>query len=138
MGLGYLPDCNIRNFQGNPSVVLADFTKAKKLKETTFDFGACHTLWVVNSLKTITPEHREFRHISIHFPYSSRRRIEGNIHKLWLDLDQILVQLWESHAVRVNALCSAGVEVRKRASEWVGVLLPETTKRGIIKIVHSS
>jgi len=53
-----------------------------------------------------------------------------------MDLDRILVQLWESHAIRTKVMYSAAEE-KKPVCEYLEGLLPEMTERGIIELVES-
>jgi hypothetical protein len=109
-----------------------------KLKEVAFRSRKFFTTWITKALRTITSEHRNLRLISIYnasiynsFPHSS-----PNITAGWLDLDRILVQLWESHTVRTK-IHTSGKEDGE-VCEFISGLLPETTKRGIIELVDYS
>ena len=56
----------------------------------------------------------------------------------WSDLDRLLVQLWESHPIRpVAVVFTKWVGELKKMRDWIGRLLPEITKRGVIDIVES-
>jgi glutamate mutase epsilon subunit len=104
----------------------------------TLKFYRYHNSWAVSALKTITSNHRDFRRISIYFPFSAKDMFDQDTYNQWRYLDRILVQLWESHAIRVNPIFSAVEEKRKGVSEWVGTLLPEAKKRGMIGVLHSA
>ena len=116
--------------------------KATKLKEVLFRCGSLvHECgWVLSSLKTITADHRDLQQISIRVPYPSdegqhrRTMIGGETARpgmRWSDLDRLLVQLWESHSVRLRIVLP-WTRDKARANGWAGYLLPETTKRGVI------
>ena len=86
------------------------------------------------TLKTITSEHRNLREISIHgrdlfnsvaFPTNAPQ---------WMDLDRALIQLWESHAIRIRFThCSGRGE---DVCEVAGALLPEAMEREVVEL-HS-
>ena len=60
------------------------------------------------------------------------------IYGQWSDLDRLLVQLWESHPIRpVAVVFTKWVGELKKMRDWIGRLLPEITKRGVIDIVES-
>ena len=94
------------------------------------------------TLKTITFEHRDLRKVSFcchSFPefgdHFTARMVAGEeLYGHWMDLDRTLIRLWESHAVHMEILYYSKGK-GKRACEFVGDLLPEVTKRGIIKLV---
>lgn len=54
----------------------------------------------------------------------------------WLDLDHLLVELWESHSIRPKIGCVKLGEERQNVEYCVGCLLPEVTERGIIDVVE--
>jgi hypothetical protein len=112
-----------------------------KLKELTFHIDGLYTMWIATALKTITSEHKDFHRISIYNPfrYSSPddpdnlRQIVGEATYLqWMDLDLILVRLWESRSVctRVYTL-----KEDEGVCKSIRCLLPEATKRGVIELV---
>ena len=116
------------------SAVSLDFSKAIKLKEVMFRFNTRHTTWAVLALKTITSKHGDLQQISIFFPFNARDTIDKYTYNQWMDLDRSLVQLWDSHGIRVNIVCNVGEENREGFWEWIGALFPETKKRGIIGV----
>ena len=86
------------------------------------------------TLKTITSEHRKLWEISIHgrdlfnsvtFPTNAPQ---------WMDLDRALIQLWESHAIRIRFTHCSGR--REDVCEVVGALLPEAMEREIVELVN--
>ena len=125
-----------------------DLSKATKLEEAAFWCHSARIGWVVLTLKTITPGHRNFRLISIRLPSMLRRiipsdaplRIEAGSHGVeWSDLDLLLVQFWESHSIRPKIVCpwSRPVNSTRGAKDLVLYLLPESMKRGILDLVDS-
>jgi hypothetical protein len=115
-----------------------DLSKATKLKDAIFRCKSLDNGWLAMTLETITPEHRDLQQISIHthFILSPEQQVKEAI-RLWSDLDRALVQLWESHSIRVKV-------VYPRFPEWsvattkvlLGRLFPEMTKRGIVNLAE--
>ena len=101
------------------------------------------------TLQTITPNHRDLRQICIYLEYdwavtmpgvNVRQTIGGAEYGQWLALDRVLVQLWESYSIHSKVKYSRVWREEKReeneVAEFVGCLLPETTKKGIINLVE--
>jgi len=96
--------------------------------------------WVTIVLQTITPKHRDFRQISISMFYLSIfvllgaetaiREVEEQTIEQWLELDRLLVQLWEPYSIPPKILCCAG----ETAHDLIGRLLPETTGGGTVNL----
>jgi hypothetical protein len=125
--------------QSGPALI--DLSKATKLEDVAFDPDSWDIEWVVTALRTITPEHRDLRRISIHMPYrltttygggNATQSIGDPVYGQWLGLDRLLVQLWESRSVRPRIIHMATQDLR----DCAGFLLPEVTKRGIIDLVE--
>jgi len=127
---------NLTLFQAcsDPSSYLSTATR---LRDLIFQPGSQRVKWITMALQTITPEHRDLRRISIQVHYAfiyygmGFREFIGEVAcREWLDLDRLLVQLWESRSIRPR--------VGSRGMEWdstlqfIGCLLPEITKRGIV------
>jgi hypothetical protein len=118
-----------------------DLSKTTKLKDVVFRPEPRKVEWVITALQTITPEHRDLRHISIHLPYyltlavvlTNLRQTLGEAgFEKWLDLDRLLIQFWESRSIRpkVISMMNHGI------GDHIGRLLPEITKRGVIDILE--
>jgi hypothetical protein len=99
--------------------------------------------WVITTLHTITPKHRDLRQITIDLPDSSvvigasadlGKAIGEEDFGQWLDLDRLLVQLWESHSIRSRVVY---VEWNNMIN-GIRYLLPEITRRGLIHLIKSS
>ena len=101
--------------------------------------------WAVATLRTITSNHGNLQRISVEIgrlpldDYFDRimRAILKTFLAAWLELDCLLIQLWEAHSIRPKVIYfipsrSYGRVVRS----YVETLLPEATTRGIIDLVE--
>jgi hypothetical protein len=129
------PRCSL-SFLGQPMPAPIDLLKMTKLKALVFRLNWWTIGWVATTLQAITPKHRDFRHIKIRIPYcptflragANIRQTVGEANYMqWLDLDRLLIQLWESRAVRPQVVCTT--------ADCLGCLLPEVTKSGIVDFV---
>ena len=111
-----------------------DLSRATKLKDVVFRPTSRTVEWITTTLQTTTPKHRDLRHITIHMPdYLTLPSILADIRGAvgavgygeWLDLDRLLVQLWESRSIHPRIGSVKGQDVR----DLVGYLLPEIAKR---------
>ena len=97
------------------------------------------------TLQTITPKHRDLRQISIRIPFfltvtytygdtisNATPTIGEPFREQWLDLDRLLVQLWESHSIRLRVVYLTRGDLR----DCIGSLLPEMTKGGLVDLVQ--
>ena len=123
-----------------------DLSKATKLREVAFYLDGLYIPWVIVTLKTITPKHRDLQEVTISSSILSRlvgRSIDvktavGPIsHGQWVDLDIVLVQLWEWHSVRVKIAYYSGGE-GEQVPKLIEEMLPETTRRGIVRTANFS
>jgi hypothetical protein len=96
--------------------------------------------WVAMTLRTITPEHRDFEEIKIDIPYrpilggvgaNVRQAIGAANFGQWLDLDRLLVKLWESHSTRPKVVSTTST----CTGDFIGCLLPEVMRSGILDLV---
>jgi len=124
----------------------ADLSKATILKDVAFRVISWNVKWITTALRTVTPQHRDLRQISIFAAhYSTLVNIGGNVRRItgeqtlgqWLELDRLLAQLWESHSIRPKILYNAFPGKEKIIRDWVGCLLPEITERGVIDLVSA-
>jgi hypothetical protein len=68
-------------------------------------------------------------------PFGGIKQIIGETDSgQWLDIDRLLVQLWESRSIRPKVMCTA----KKDMGDRIGSLLPEVTERGIIDLAEYS
>ena len=132
----------VGGFQHTP----INLSEATRLKDIEFRSGELNTEWVTTTLRTITPKHRDLKQIFIHISYkftlegsgaSIKHTTGETTYREWLDLDRLLVQLWESRSIRpkVKYRCKSQSE-RKEAIDGVSCLLPEITKRGMVDLVE--
>lgn len=99
--------------------------------------------WITTALKTITSEHTALQWISIHFLFIQSEQLsdvgefEGDeVYRQWMDLDSILVHLWELRACRTKAVLD-GKSGGETTYGYIEGVLPEMTKRGLIDLVYS-
>jgi len=93
------------------------------------------------ALQTITPEHRDFRQISIYLPThltfwnigaDIKRSLGEATSRGWSDLDYLLVQFWEAFSIRPRVGCERRGEKGQNTEYCIECLLPEITERGIV------
>lgn len=101
------------------------------------------------TLRTITPNHRNLQIAlyvpDVHYDPAPNRTNFANvslaigeaIHEQWLELDRLLVQLWELHSIRTKAFYYPGKDGEDQSSS-VYSLLPEMTRGGIADLVRRS
>ena len=117
--------------------------QSTKLREVTFTLGPFSVEWVPTTLKTIASKHKDLQeilfencacHTSLNLLIDATTRVGERLRREWIDIDRVLVQLWELHAVRVNVAYSGREE--ETARKFIGGLLPGTTERGIVGLVN--
>ena len=96
------------------------------------------------ALKTIRLEHRDL-HISISVPhYLAHIGVDAIVKpavgeanfEQWLDLDHILVELWESRSIRPKVIRTSLKGEKQGTRDCIGCLLPEMMRRGRIDLVE--
>ena len=139
---------NLPSFVAGSGPVFVDLSKTRKLRYVIFWPVSPTVAWIIVTLQTITPKHRDLQRISIHIPFdflftnaytaAKARRIIGEvIYKEWLDLDHFLVQFWESCSIRPKVTLGVSTrEVKQNMRCCTECLFPETTKRGIVDLVE--
>ena len=103
-----------------------------------FQLNSWNVQWAIMALQTITPNHRDLQQITIWLSYSLTTNVGANFRRAigevycgqWVDLDHLLIQLWESCLIRPKVI------VATRGADCVRHLLQEVTKRGIIDLVE--
>ena len=107
-----------------------DLSKATTLKHATFRCESLYCGWVVTTLQTIKPEHRDLRKVTIHLPHPrSSEEMVGEVETAkpgmrWSDLDRLLVRLDKSRSTSSEVTFDGAQE-----EDWARYLLPETMKR---------
>ena len=118
-----------------------DFSNTPRLKEVVFRVKTRSAVWMTLALETITPDHRDFHQITIHVPEygpsianptNLRKTFGESFYNQWMDLDRLLVQLWESRGIRPKIVCQVEENERGAACEYIGCLFPEIMERGLI------
>ena len=134
-------------FLDEPWSASIDLSKATKLADAIFWPESMDAEWITNALQTVTPDHRDLRQISIHVPShftpyggvpDERRVARDETYGEWLELDRLLVQLWESYSLRPRVTYTVPNEEQRLVCmrDCIGQLLPEITERGIINLVE--
>ena len=86
------------------------------------------------ALRTITPNHLHPQQISLYAPRLRSRHTEDPAYDWygqWLELDHLIVQLWESHSIRpkVSYWASPGEEEEGARSRVSSLLLEAANRR---------
>ena len=128
---------NLLLFPVDPISLPFDLSKATKLECAVFrPAGSLGVGWIAHALRVITSKHRDLRRISVDvdnfwasigFSGDVRKDVGEKVFNQWLDLDRILVHLWESFSIPVNVRWEEEVQVG-----YVEALLPEMTRRGMV------
>jgi len=122
-----------------------DLSKATKLKELYFRLESRGIDWANAILQTITPEHRDFQQLTIYVPYSpslcdDETDVEWAIGEQgvgrFLELDRLLVRLWESHSIRPKILYYAPMGTEEGIIKCMRRLLPGIKRRGIMDLAR--
>ena len=110
-----------------------DLSRATKLQDVDFLSASLNIRWITAAIRTTTPKHRDLRKISIHVPYSKTSfdtvKRSANYQE-WLDLDRLLVQIWESHSTSLRVICTTQLGQPEGMIGLADCLLPELTRRG--------
>ena len=109
-----------------------DFSNVIRLQEVAFHLEELHDVWTTLALKTLTSKHRNLQRVSIYIPITFTRMLEET-RRQWMDLDRVLVQLWESNAIRIQVVYFGRMR-EEGARERVERLLPKMTERRIGKL----
>ena len=132
-------------FTGDSMGSPIDLSKATRLRDVHFDGGDLNAHWIIMALQTITSRHRDLRRITLYvcgYTFSDagahvRDMFGETLYKQWLDLDRLLLQLWELHSVRPKVTYGVVPENHEKdVIDCVSYLLPETTKKGIVDLAN--
>ena len=118
-----------------PQTGAVGLSQARRLKEVVFRLGVLNDVWITLALKTITPDHRDLRQISIYIPtysFLNTRQSLEEIYSHWADLDCFLVKLRDLNTIHTRVI--HGAEGEEDAHECIE-MLPEMMKRRIIELV---
>ena len=131
-------------FLGGSGQNSVDLSRATKLKDVTFRIDSSGPEWVTTALRTITPNHRDLLQISISAAYYPTivmfntddviQGAEGQTTRRWLELDQLLAQLWELNSTPPKIVCHALSWKEKNVRDLMGRLLPEATVGGTVNL----
>ena len=143
----YVPIDNLPLFVGDPSVGSIDLSKAKKLQDAEFGCRV-HPRSVVATLRTVADDHRNLQRVLLdavevliapHPNYSDPEsfvRAIGATYGEWLELDHLLVRLWQAHSIRVKFMYQVPASIGEKTSRLcVESLLPELTARGVVDLI---
>ena len=128
---------------------LIDLSKATRLKDMVFVYKF-HLHWIVTTLRTITNNHRNLQRVSIIVPEvfycSSLNRpdpadiipaVGETIYQEWLEVDDLLAQLCETHSIHPEVLYNVPPSMDgTRARRLVESLFPELTARGLARLTE--
>lgn len=122
-----------------------NLSKATKLRDVVLRPGSLEVEWVTMLLQAIIPEHQDLQHISIYIPgykvpplrpgVKVRQTAGEKVYWQWLDLDRVLVQLWESRSIRPRVVCGWEAEYEQGTKRSIGCLLPVAAGGGMIDVV---
>ena len=121
-----------------------DLSRAMRLRDMTFWINSLGPEWATIALRTITSNHQDLRQISIyavHFSNLVKLGVGINIREAekrtigqWLELDQLLAQLWELNSTPPKIVCRALSWKEKNVRDLMGRLLPEATVGGTVNL----
>lgn len=94
----------------------------------------------VEWITTTTPKHQGLRSILIHLPhklitFGADAIKQSTTYGQWMDLDRLLVQLWESHLTRPKVICTTQNGEKQDITDFAECLLPELMRSGGIDLV---
>jgi len=120
-----------------------DLSKATKLKDVAFTVVEVSgtITWITTGLRSIPPEHRDLRQISICGPYHGIRGqsigevIPETIRQQWLAVDSLLVQFWESHSIRPRISWGSSSWGRQDQMDVIKWVFPEAARREIVDLL---
>ena len=133
--------------EGGPCPGPIDLSKASKLKDIALRCGHLNREWVAKTLETITSQHQDLQQITV-YPIGLHRDVREHWNAVerfivvndgtpWLDVDHLLVQLWDSRSIRPRVAYSTGSE-KEEVMGPIWNLFPELAKRGLIDLVEYS
>jgi hypothetical protein len=128
-----------------PSTI--DLSTAGGLKDVTLEWNR-NPEWAAMTLRTITHNQRHLQQISLKAPSESypqfsdsddtlMNALDKAVYEGWLELDEVLVQLWESNSIRSDVAYDAPSSVDGRDTRCqVESLLSGAMARGIVRLTE--
>ena len=114
-----------------------DLSEATKLREVAFRCTEPNVKWISQALHTARSGN--LQRISLELPRHRHAAIGAavweTVHQEWAELDHLLVEFWVSHSLRPKVMYELG-KWGEEMRVYVGSLLPELTRRGIIDLVQ--
>ena len=106
--------------------------------------------WVALTLRTVTRDHGNLQQISLETPWKSygmrlcsedpadlAQEVGETSYQGWLELDNVLAQLWESHSIRPRVIYDVPYWMDgRKAGRRVESLLSGVTGRGTIDLIE--
>ena len=112
-----------------------DLSTATKLKGLTFQCTQPGVQWITTALETTQP--KDIPQISIHLVDTALENMAEEVIQEWKDLDRLLVQSYLSHPISLR-VASVPDEDGLYLSEYMMILLPGLTRRGLVDVVEPS
>ena len=125
-----------------------NLSRATKLKDVAF-MCPRDPRWVAMTIRTITPNHTNLRQISLCYgdrylypestnPAHFRVLVGETAYQEWLDFDRLLVQLCESHPIRLRVLYggSMSTSLKSMTRSCMESLFPEAAARGVADLIN--
>jgi len=111
-----------------------DLSRARnleKLELVCFNRGVG---WIVEALRTVAPDHQNLKIFFEHAELTHQPPVEGRDED-WVELDQLLVRLSESHSIRPKFVHLEGLSQDCMDHSWREAerLFPKATSGGILE-----
>jgi hypothetical protein len=130
---------------GNTSNFFLDLSKATSLESLTFRSWAIDVEWVIRTLNSVQGNHKKIKIrviydiIHVQGPAGGLKfadAVGATVLEQWLRLDGLIVKLWESSKIPTKVFCHNlyGGWQSWRVEEATKTLLPEATRRGVVKV----
>lgn len=125
-----LESLSITNYISRTSRISPIDLSPTRLRDLVFRCKNPSALWIVDTLRTVKPE--SIQQVSLDMSRHSLWALSPG----WLELDSLLVQLWDSHSLRVKITYESLAGVSEYARRTVEGLLPQVTSRRIADMVE--
>jgi len=133
---------NLPPTPADPKPATFNLSNTTKLRDVVFRPQSLTVKWISLALQAVTSDHQDLRRISVDVPYHLAglrvgedpwRVIGEGLVEEWFGLDRILLHLLESLSIRTDVIWTWGGSVRVLGN-YIGCLLPEVMKRGMVTI----